>query len=230
MKSTFTLLLLLLMWFNGFSQGRYEFGLKGAIGMTGLMNKSVVTTKYGSTFALKLSTGIGGHVGYNFDHIHCLAAELMYATERSSYTAPAIIFQRDIVTTVWNSFDYSLLYRIRYKEIYGEVGPRLSSVTHVRQRLYEYAYEDKTDQFTKNMFGAMVGLGMQLNAGQHFNIAFGGRVEYTFSNFVSDSGKRAFQPWPTENRVIQDKTNILNLVAHLEVNYLFGTPSERDSK
>jgi hypothetical protein len=221
MKYLCSLVLLVGLSLNATAQIWFEIGAKGSYGITALYNSTVWND---SQISNKFTTGfgVGGRLGINFGPTHGIAAEVIAANGKQNWGyqlagGPQIEF-----TTAWKTLDYYLLYRNSGNGGYFELGPKISTVSSVKQSSSAMVEADKTGDFNKSMLGAAMGFGGNIAGGDVVALTFGLRFEYMFGEFVSPAGALANQPIPPL-KLNDDKTNIVNIQAVLELNFGLGS-------
>lgn len=221
MKIFYTFLLLVGLNFSAFTQTWFEIGAKGSYGITALYNSTVWNE---SNISNKFTTGfgVGGRLGINFGSTHGIAAEVIVASGKQNWGYQLVGGPQIEFTTAWKTLDYYLLYRNSGNGGYFELGPKISTVSSVKQSSTAMVEADRTSDFNKSMLGAAMGFGGNIAGGDVVALTFGLRFEYMFGEFVSPSGKLVNQPIPPL-QLNASKTNIVNIQAVLELNFGLGS-------
>ncbi|MBK6354328.1 MAG: hypothetical protein IPP06_14155 [Saprospiraceae bacterium] len=225
MKKTILLLAFISVTLTGNAQKIYAWmdcGLKASYGLTGLVNTNLFDDR---NYEHHLSTGygLGGKVGLYFGLFNGITADFMFSTNNQEFDyfrgTPATNFTHNIK---WSNYDLALLYRLQKDGIYVELGPQLSLLRSVKNA---DANDSRTDvkAFYQNYYSGLFGVGGYIFNYETFTTMLGIRLGYSFTDFVSASGKEA--DFPTPNQVAQydyKSTNPAFVQLVLEANFALG--------
>lgn len=219
MKKTL-LLPFLLFSFIASGQIWLDIGAKGGYGLGFILNQNLLDDRP-HEFKLGNVLSYGGKVGLNFGDNHGIALDVLFSNLSQSYdynTSLVDIRNNEIAR---ENLDLYVMYRLQSDGVYFEVGPKFStlrSTTHIFGPV-DIAGEDN---YSEKNTGAALGWGGYLLGNEFFSLMFGMRVDYMFTDLVSEKGQAAGYPAPYRIFETYKPTNAVTGQIMLELNFGLG--------
>jgi len=185
----------------------FDAGLKVKYGAAGLFNKALSDSPdYDFDLGLSGGFGIGARVGLNYDD-HGLALEFML--NKGSQPMENMI-DNTTFDINWNTYDIYALYRNSSNRGYFEIGPKYSLVNKVERDDPGDNTVDMTDDF-QNYLSGVIGFGANLMGSETFFGMLGLRIEYGFTDAMTNIGRTNGSPVSDPNIYATDSNISTNL-------------------
>ena len=167
----------------------FDAGLKVQYGAAGLYNAAIADA---SNYDYKISTGLayGGKIGVNFGY-NGIAIDVMRSSAKQEFERTG---QTGLTEINWKSTDIYALFRNAKNLGYFEIGPKMSLISKVEDNIGGGTRE-RTTEYNDKLFAGVIGFGANVigNDGR-FSGILGLRFEYSFNDFVGESGKETNAP------------------------------------
>ncbi len=195
MKKTFLLLSLLFLGSQAKSQVWLELVGRGMYGLRGFYNQTIIDDR-NHNYHLSTAPAFGGGLGLNLGDMHGINLEALWATNRQSFDFDD--GNNTLLTNKieWKTLEAVLLYRLYTGASYLEIGPKWVMLRGITQSLDEVPLADVAKSYAQAYPAAVLGVGGFLAGSSDFSLRIGLRVEYAFTDFVTESGKAANYPAP----------------------------------
>lgn len=202
-----------------------DAGVKGSYGLTMLYNTNIFDDGYYS-YQLRTGYGFGGKLGINFGEHNGLSMEGMRAFSKQSWEYDNVLFPGKYTNLVqWDNWDLYLLYRFYSERAYIELGPKYSLLKHISQEDSGIPLNiDVSDFYVKKYPSATLGFGGFLAGSESFALVLGFRIDYAFTDFITESGQNFNYPNPVRSNIYSDymSTHPLSGQVSLELNFAIG--------
>ncbi len=171
-----------------------EAGLKGGGGVSFLLDKNIIDDP---DYRYKFTPmyGFGAKMAVNFGPWHGIIVEGLYnfSGQDLNYQLPGT--STDLLNEIqWNSIDAYLMYRYITNRVYVELGPKYSFISKVEQTNAGLSLENASDYYEKGNIGGAFGFGGYIGGAETFSVGLGVRLNYGFTDFVNDEGKKLSLP------------------------------------
>lgn len=197
MKKTLIVIGILFFSIAGRAQLWIDLGVKGTFGLTMLYN-SAIFNDHSYRYKFNTGFGFGGKLGLNFGDYNGLLIEGIRSTGRQDWTYNLLDENVRFTNSIkWTSIDLYTLYRFSSEKAYIELGPKFSFLQSVNQTDDNITNVTSfSDYYTKTLYSAAFGFGGWIAGNEVLAVVLGFRVDYSFSDFITEKGKEANYPNP----------------------------------
>ncbi|MCH2080954.1 MAG: porin family protein [Saprospiraceae bacterium] len=222
MRILFPLVLLLFSYHLSNAQAWLELGPKVSYGFTGYYNSSIAADDR-VEYQLQATMAYGGTVGVNFDDFGGFNLEALLTQNEQTVNSLDILNTRIDNSLNWETLDLLLMYRFYSdKGGYFELGPKMSIIQTVEQTIGNNQVIDAEESYSENYFSGALGFGGFIAGSKAFTLKLGIRVEYAFTDLVSDNGKDLGFPTPITSFINDSNTSPYRASVGLELSFGIG--------
>lgn len=222
MRTLFPMVFLLFFCHLSKAQAWLELGPKVSYGLTGYYNSSVASDDR-VEYQLQAAIAYGGTVGINFDDFGGFNLEALLTQNEQTVNFLDIVGTRVDNNLSWETLDLLLLYRFYSdKGGYFELGPKMSIIQGLEQSIGSIQQSDIEETYNENYFSGAVGFGGFIAGSKAFTLKLGIRVEYAFTDLVSDNGKDLGFPAPITSFINDSNTSTYYASVGLELSFGIG--------
>lgn len=222
MRTIFPVVFLLFFCHLSKAQAWLELGPKVSYGLTGYYNSSVASDDR-VEYQLQAAIAYGGTVGINFDDFGGFNLEALLTQNEQTVNFLDIVGTRVDNNLSWETLDLLLLYRFYSdKGGYFELGPKMSIIQGLEQSIGSIQQSDIEETYNENYFSGAVGFGGFIAGSKAFTLKLGIRVEYAFTDLVSDNGKDLGFPAPITSFINDSNTSTYYASVGLELSFGIG--------
>jgi hypothetical protein len=203
-----------------------ELGVKGLVGTTIPYNKHTFSD---SKSALKVSAdyAYGAKIAANFGDNNGIIVDGLFSQTKANYTYDVAGLVEGTHNLSWKAIDIYPMYRHYYERSFIEIGPKISMLQGMTQTNVLAPNGADAKQFFNTVnYGASFGFGGFLIGSEYFSLCMNFRIDYVFSDFVSEKGQNVgtgkSYPLPFNQYDSYGKTNPISARAGLELAFPIG--------
>ncbi len=223
MKQTLFLSVLFLLSWHAKAQVWVELAGRGMYGLRGFYNQTIIDDR-NHNYHLKTAPAFGGGLGINLGDFHGINIEAMWANNTQSFDYDD--GNNNLLTNEieWKTLEAILLYRLYTGASYLEVGPKWVMLQDFSQSINETPLPEAGNNYTTAYPAAILGVGGFLAGSDNFTLRIGVRLEYAFTDFVTETGKAANYPAPYTLNPYESiaSVNPFSASVYLELNLPIG--------
>ena len=227
MKKILLILPFILTTFTLNSQVWFDISARGSVGTSFWINSNTYKSSALSP-RFDLSWGAGGRFGVNFGEGPGVVVESLFGQHGAGYKQSMSdgnggFYNLDRVSKM-SAVELNVLFRWLKNSAYIEIGPSFNFITKITDA--DSIFSAPTDYFNKIMYGATFGVGALIAGNERVGVMLGLKINYAFSDLISDAGKNNNYQMVNPNNdwdfTTYKGTHPLSIQVTLEINYSLG--------